>query len=127
MTSPIKPYLWSTLAMVQVASCARFATCARSSLRSPCLHALKVQLVEIFSPSIFVEIDLSKPTTSLVYDCSHTADMHDIMKGVTCYKDASEHDWVLQWEQWCPCPRWRAARCDQLDDSIQVWRPSCCR
>ena len=49
--------------------------------------------------------------------------MHDVMKGVTCYKDASEHDWVLQWEQWCPCPRWRAARCDQLDDSIQVWRP----
>ena len=39
------------------------------------------------------------------------------------YKDASEHDRVLQWEQWCPCPRWRAARCDQLDDSIQVWRP----
>ena len=21
------------------------------------------------------------------------------------------------------CPRWRTARCDQLDDSIQVWRP----
>ena len=34
--------------------------------------------------------------------------MHDVvMKGVTCYKDASEHDRVLQWEQWCPCPRWR--------------------
>ena len=42
----------------------------------------------------------------VVYDCSHTAeiDMHDVvMKGVTCYKDASEHDRVLQWEQWCPC------------------------
>ena len=51
--------------------------------------------------------------------------MHDVvMKGVTCYKDASEHDRVLQWEQWCPCPRWRAARCDQLDDSIQVWMPA---
>ena len=50
--------------------------------------------------------------------------MHDVvMKGVTCYKDASEHDRVLQWEQWCSCPRWRAAKCDQLDDSIQVWRP----
>ena len=50
--------------------------------------------------------------------------MHDVvMKGVTCYKDASEHDRVLQWEQWCPCPRWRAARFDQLDDSIQMWRP----
>ena len=50
--------------------------------------------------------------------------MHDVvMKSVTCYKDASEHDRVLQWEQWCSCPRWRAARCDQLDDSIQVWRP----
>ena len=46
--------------------------------------------------------------------------MHDVvMKDVTCYKDASEHDPV----QWCPCPRWRAARFDQLDDSIQVWRP----
>ena len=21
------------------------------------------------------------------------------------------------------CPRWRTARCDQLDDSIQVWMP----
>ena len=21
------------------------------------------------------------------------------------------------------CPRWRTARCDQLNDSIQVWRP----
>ena len=31
--------------------------------------------------------------------------MHDVvMKGVTCYKDVSEHDRVLQWEQWCPCP-----------------------
>ena len=61
----------------------------------------------------------------VVYDCSHTADMHDVgMKGVTCYKDASERDRVLQWEQWCPCPRWRVARCDQLDDSIQVWRPA---
>ena len=50
--------------------------------------------------------------------------MHDVvMKGVTSYKDASERDRVLQWEQWCPCPRWRVARCDQLDDSIQVWRP----
>ena len=50
--------------------------------------------------------------------------MHDVvMKGVTCFKDASEHDWVLQWEQWCPCPNCRAARFDQLDDSIQVWRP----
>ena len=94
-------------------SCARsahFATCARSLLRSPCLHALKVQLIVILCCGV-------------VYDCSHTADMHEVMKGVTCYKDASEHDWVLQWEQWCPCPRWRAARCDQLDDSIQVWRP----
>ena len=26
-----------------------------------------------------------------------------VMKDVTCYKDASEHDRVLQWEQWCPC------------------------
>ena len=61
-----------------------------------------------------------------MYDCSHTAeiDMHVVvMKGVTCYKDASDHDRVLQWEQWCLCPRWRTARCDQLDDSIQVWRP----
>ena len=90
---------------------ARFATCARSSLRSPCLDELKVQLIVILCCGV-------------VYDCSHTADTHDVvMKGVTCYKDASEHDWVFQWEQWCPCPRWRAARCGQLDDSIQVWRP----
>ena len=78
-------------------SCARFAhfaTCARSSLRSPCLHALKVRLIVILL------------CCGVVYDCSHTAeiDMHDVvMKGVTCYKDASEHDRVLQWEQWCPC------------------------
>ena len=41
-----------------------------------------------------------------MYDCSHTAeiDMHDVvMKGVTCYKDASEHDRVLQWEQRYSC------------------------
>ena len=45
---------------------------------------------------------------------THTANMHDVlMKGVTCYKDVSEHDRVLQWEQWYPCPRWRAARFDQ--------------
>ena len=86
---------------------ARFATCARSSLQSSCLHALKVQLI-----------------VTVVYDSSHTAVMHDVvMKGVACYKDASDHDRILQWEQWCPCPRWWAARCDQLVDSIQVWRP----
>ena len=99
---------------VLTSSCARsarFATCARSSLRSPCRHTLKVQLIVILCCGV-------------VYDCSHTADMHDVvMKGVPCYKDASEHDRVLQWEQWCPCPTWRAARFDQLDDSIQVWRP----
>ena len=46
--------------------------------------------------------------------------MHDVvMKGVTCYKDASEHDRVLQWERTVVpvCPRWRTARCDQLDDT----------
>ena len=38
--------------------------------------------------------------SSALHYCSHTADMHDaVMKGVTCYKDASEHDRVLQWEQ----------------------------
>ena len=73
-------------------SCARsvrFATCARRSLRSPCLHALKVRLIVILCCGV-------------VYDCSHTAeiDMHDVvMKGVMCYKVASEHDRVLQWEQ----------------------------
>ena len=51
--------------------------------------------------------------SSALHDCSHTADMYDVvMKGVTYYKDASEHDRVLQWEQWGPCPRWRAARLD---------------
>ena len=25
------------------------------------------------------------------------------------YKDASDHDWALQYKQWCPCPRWMAA------------------
>ena len=53
-----------------------------SSLRSPCLHALKVRLIVILCCGV-------------VYDCSHTAEinMHDVvMKGVTCYKDASEHD-----------------------------------
>ena len=80
-------------------------------MRSPCIYALKVQLIVILCCGV-------------VYDCSHTADMHDVVvKGVTCYKNASEHDRVLQWEQWCPCPRWRTARCDQLDDPIQVWRP----
>ena len=32
--------------------------------------------------------------------------MHDVvMKGVTCYKDASEHDrgYCNGNEQWCPC------------------------
>ena len=58
-----------------------------------------------------------------MYDCSHTAeiDMHDVvMKGVTCYKDVSEHDRVFAIGTVVPvCPRWRTARCD----SIQVWRP----
>ena len=57
----------------------------------------------------------------------HTAeiDMHDVvMKGVTCYKDASEHDRYCNGNSGAhACPRWRTARCDQLDDSIQVWRP----
>ena len=50
---------------------ARFATCARSSLRSPCLYTLKVQLIVILCCGVG-------------HDCSHTADMHDVvMKDVT--------------------------------------------
>ena len=71
--------------MIYTSSCAhsaRFATCARSSLRSQCLHAFKVRLIVILCCGV-------------VYDCSHTAEIdmhHVVMKGVTCYKDASEHD-----------------------------------
>ena len=44
---------------------------------TPCRHALKVQLCNIMLWS------------STLHDCSHTAEMHDVViKGVTCYKDA---------------------------------------
>ena len=73
---------------------------------------------------VFTHLKYKILCCGVVYDCSHTADMHDVaMMGVTCYRDVSEHDQVLQWEQWCPYPRWKAARCVQLDDFIQVWRP----
>ena len=32
-----------------------------------------------------------------MHACMHN-DKTCIMKSVTCYKDASEHDWVLKWE-----------------------------
>ena len=117
-----------------------------SSLRSPCHHALKEQLIVLCcgvvhdcSHTAYMHDDVIKGVTcyrdarehdrvlqweqlivlccGVVHDCSHTAYMHDVViKGVTCYRDAREHDRVLQWEQWCPCPRFRAARFDQLDD-----------
>ena len=43
----------------------------------------------------------------------HTAeiDMHDVLNYEGCHMGT-----VVP-----VCPRWRTARCDQLDDSIQVW------
>ena len=37
--------------------------------------------------------------------CTHTAHMHD---GKTCNDECHRHDQALQWEQWYPCPRWKA-------------------
>ena len=69
------------------------------SLQSPCRRTLQVQLILILCCGV----------ASALYDCSHTADMHDrVMKGVTCYKDASDHDRVG-----IAVPRWRVARIGQ--------------
>ena len=57
--------------MLYTSSCAcsaRFATSARSSLQSPCCHALK--------STIDLNIML---WSSALHDCSHTADMHDVV------------------------------------------------
>ena len=59
-----------------------------------------------------------------MYDCSHTADTHGVvMKGATCYKDASEHGRYCNVNSGAHVQGGGQLDLTSIDDSIQVLRP----